>query len=148
MRTVFDPAAYAELRTRLRALAPTAPQRWGRLSAPRMLCHVGDQLRCALGDVPAVVRWTPFHNRALRFIVVHALPWPKGRIPTAPQMLATLPAGWAEDLATVERLLERVAARGESGPWPAHPSFGPIGGREWGWLVYKHTDHHLRQFGA
>jgi hypothetical protein len=30
----------------------------------------------------------------------------------------------------------------------AHPSFGRLSGREWGILVYKHTDHRLRQFGV
>ncbi|WP_209332765.1 DUF1569 domain-containing protein [Lunatimonas salinarum] len=29
-----------------------------------------------------------------------------------------------------------------------HPFFGPLNTREWGLVVYKHLDHHLRQFGA
>jgi hypothetical protein len=28
------------------------------------------------------------------------------------------------------------------------PLFGPLTGREWGALAYKHADHHLRQFGV
>jgi len=26
--------------------------------------------------------------------------------------------------------------------------FGKLSGKEWGELMYKHIDHHLRQFGA
>lgn len=29
-----------------------------------------------------------------------------------------------------------------------HPFFGPLNHLEWGILVWKHTDHHLRQFGV
>ncbi len=29
-----------------------------------------------------------------------------------------------------------------------HPFFGPLSHQEWGVLVWKHTDHHLRQFGV
>ena len=29
-----------------------------------------------------------------------------------------------------------------------HPFFGPLTPSEWAILMYKHLDHHLRQFGA
>jgi cytosine/adenosine deaminase-related metal-dependent hydrolase len=29
-----------------------------------------------------------------------------------------------------------------------HVAFGPLTAREWSNLLYKHLDHHLRQFGA
>jgi hypothetical protein len=28
-----------------------------------------------------------------------------------------------------------------------HPIFGTMSPQDWGVLLYKHTDHHLRQFG-
>jgi hypothetical protein len=63
-------------------------------------------------------------------------------------MQSTRPGKWEEDLARAEALLQEMARRGPSGPWAEHPAFGQMQGREWGWLVYKHTDYHLRQFGA
>jgi hypothetical protein len=32
--------------------------------------------------------------------------------------------------------------------WPLHPIFGRMSLRAYGVLAYKHTDHHLRQFGV
>ena len=32
--------------------------------------------------------------------------------------------------------------------WPEHPAFGHLSSRDWGALVHRHVDHHLRQFGA
>lgn len=31
---------------------------------------------------------------------------------------------------------------------PEHPAFGPLSGKAWGFLVSRHIEHHLRQFGA
>ena len=41
-----------------------------------------------------------------------------------------------------------VSSTCREGEGPAHPLFGPMTWREWGVATYKHTDHHLRQFGA
>ena len=32
--------------------------------------------------------------------------------------------------------------------WPLHPAFGRLSTNEWGVLGYKHTNHHLTQFGV
>jgi hypothetical protein len=149
MRSVFEPGDRGSLARRLRALRPDAAARWGRMDAPRMLCHIADQMRMALGEVPARPRLiAPLQNRALRFVAVYLLPWPKGRIPTVPEMQSTRAGVWDDDLASTEALLEAVARRGPDGRWAEHPAFGPLSGREWGWLVHKHIDHHLRQFGG
>jgi hypothetical protein len=29
-----------------------------------------------------------------------------------------------------------------------HPFFGPLKAEQWAILMYKHVDHHLRQFGV
>jgi hypothetical protein len=51
-----------------------------------------------------------------------------------------------------KRLLERIsrfASAGSNGctQYP-HSFFGPLTPDEWAILMYKHLDHHLRQFGA
>jgi hypothetical protein len=148
MRSVFEATDRDSLSRRLHTLHPEQPARWGRMDVRQMLCHIADQMRVALGELPAQPRRTPFRNPALRFLAVHLLPWPKGRIPTLPEMRSTRPGVWEEDLARAEALLQAVAQRGADGAWAEHPAFGQMSGREWGWLVYKHVDHHLRQFGA
>jgi len=45
-------------------------------------------------------------------------------------------------------LMERIGAGPREGDGPVHPLFGRLSFREWGVATYKHTDHHLRQFGA
>lgn len=131
---------------RLQRVRPDAPSEWGRLTAPRMLCHVADQMRVALGDIST----TPVHTLAtrtfLKFLVVHTgLKPPRGKIQTAPEMLSTQPHSWEADLAAC---LELVARVGRGTASAVHPMFGPMSPDEWGRLCWKHLDHHLVQFGA
>jgi hypothetical protein len=53
----------------------------------------------------------------------------------------------AERAALLE-LLERIGTGPADGAGAAHPLFGPLNRREWGVATYKHTNHHLKQFGA
>jgi hypothetical protein len=45
-------------------------------------------------------------------------------------------------------LLDRAASARTTDTWPEHPAFGKLSTRAWGVLIYRHMDHHLRQFGA
>ncbi|MEO8636035.1 MAG: DUF1569 domain-containing protein [Gemmatimonadales bacterium] len=146
MPTIQQPADRAALVGRLRRLTPTTQPGWGRLTAPRMLCHLSDQLRVALGDLPARQRSTWFTRTVARWLIIHTgLRAPPGKVPTLPEMLTTEPGGWAGDLARVESLLERASG---AASFAAHPAFGPLSQREWAVLAWKHVDHHLRQFGV
>ena len=46
-------------------------------------------------------------------------------------------------------LAERIQAYGETGALTTEPHvfFGPLAPEEWDRLMWKHLDHHLRQFG-
>lgn len=146
MNTVFRPECRTALVRRLQALRPDDAPRWGRMNAPQMVVHVGEQIRMALGELPTAPMRTPLRYFPIAQLVVYWLPWPKG-VPTAPELLVRLPATWNDDLAAVGTLLEKCASRGAPGRWPEHPAFGHLSGRAWGVLLYRHTDHHLRQFG-
>jgi hypothetical protein len=148
MATLFDPAARAALRARAVRLTPDAAGRWGRLTAHEMVCHVSDQLRVALGDVPTAQKPMFLTNRLLRELFVFVLPWPKGKMPTAPEMQSSRPGDWARDVETLGALLDRFGTRQPDGTWAPHPAFGRLSGREWGRLCHKHTDYHFQQFGV
>ncbi len=66
---------------------------------PRMLCHLADQLRVALGDLSSKPVHTFASRTLLKFMVVNTgLEPPRGKIQTAPEMLASRPAAWEADL--------------------------------------------------
>ncbi len=146
-RSLADAHTRAEVTTRLASLTPADTARWGRFNAPRMLAHVTDALRMAVGDLPCEAKDIPFAKSfPLKQLIIYWLPFPKGT-PTAPELLARAPAPWAEELAACSTLLERFVPGQGPRQWPAHPAFGQMNEREWGVLAYRHLDHHLRQFG-
>ena len=146
-KTMFERGAREELRRRMESIDPGRPPQWGKMNAGQMLAHVNASLAMATGELATQPKKTPLANPLLRWLVIHALPWPKGT-PTAPELLSTPPGEWRAELARFRDLLERAGARPPEGDWPVHPAFGKMGGKHWGVLVYRHLDHHLRQFAA
>jgi uncharacterized protein DUF1569 len=146
VRTLLSNEDRALIVRRLQHARPDSKAAWGSLNAPRMLCHVADQMRVALGDIPA----RPTHSFASRtlvkFLVINTgFEPPRGKIQTAPEMLTSQPTAWDADLVACVDLAERVG-RGTASA--VHPAFGPLSPQEWGRLCWKHLNHHLVQFGV
>ena len=147
-KTIFNEADRAELLQRLDRLTPDAAARWGRMTAPRMICHLADSLRVSSGEFPAEFRKGPLANPVARWLLAYVVPFPKARAETAPEMLATTPSDWQADLSAARAQLLAAAERGPDGKWALHPAFGEVSGELYGVFIHKHFDHHLRQFGV
>ena len=147
MKTIFDEATRSELLQRFRNVAPDRHPQWGRLTAPKMLAHVGDQLRMALGEIPPSQPKGFLSTRLGSWLAIYVMPWPHG-FKGPREAFTTVPATWDRDLDELAALLRRVGEGDVKAAWPKHPLFGKLTGKDWGALSYKHLDHHLRQFSA
>ncbi len=147
MKSLFNNNDRSHLSERLDALTEESKPQWGKMSCEQMLAHVADGIRMALGELPVQSRSGPLRFRPLRHAIIYWLPFPKGA-PTAPELLARSAEDCMCEVIDIKSLLERFAARDEIQEWPEHPAFGQISRRDWGVLIYKHIDHHLRQFGV
>lgn len=146
---LFNDTDRQALAERIRRLTPDAERRWGTMTPGRMICHVADQIRVALGEIPSSSSASgPLTWPGLKQFAIYVLPWPKGKIQTAPSMLTTKPDDFEADREAVLRLMERFAERGPEAPLTPHPLFGKLSGKNWGALAARHIDYHLRQFGA
>lgn len=136
----------AAILRRLRSLTPQHQRRWGTMNAHQMLCHVSDQMRVSLGDLPARRMRRGLGSQIARLYAIHtSLPWPRGKVRTAPEMLTAKPSGWDADVRACEALIARF---GRERPQAVHPAFGPLTPREWGILAAKHLSYHFTQFGV
>jgi hypothetical protein len=148
MSTVFNLDDRLTLARRIDALAIDTAPHWGRMDCPQMLAHLSDGVRMALGELRVTTRGPrPLRIRPIAHAVIHWLPFPKGA-PTAPELLARRPTDCDSERADLKHLLERLGAMEGAREWPEHPAFGRLNSRDWGTLVHRHVDHHLRQFGA
>jgi hypothetical protein len=143
--TLLNPIDRGGILSRLRRLDSSQQPLWGRLTAPQMICHLADQLRVAVGDLPTRRTDNLASRTILKWLVVYSpMQAPPGKVQTAPEMLTTQPSSWSADLQAVESLIQRL---GTTPTQAVHPFFGPLTHGGWGRLAWKHLDHHLRQFG-
>ena len=148
MRTVADSRVLEGLVRRLERLTPATPRRWGTLCAHEMLCHLADASASVLarsggGDAPT--------RRVRKLLALYtSIPWPHDlrTPPHVDQRIGGTPPGvFALDR---ERAIAGLRALGSAPPnaFPtAHGHFGAMIPRDWQRWGYRHTDHHLRQFG-
>ncbi len=147
MPTIWNDVDRADLVRRAWTLTPTATARWGRFSVGGMMAHLNDATRMATADLdvpgkaPAFLKWA-----AVRYLMIHVLPMPKSA-PTAPALLArTSSADLEQEQQSFQTLFDALGRCEKLAP--SHPAFGAMTRDDWGALIHKHTDHHLRQFGA
>jgi hypothetical protein len=150
MKTVADPEVLRGLVHRLRMLKPETARRWGTMTAHEMLCHLGDASEMVLRIRPRV-KPVPIRRRALVKAIFLWSPvrFPHG-VPTNPmhdpRADGTKPSEFDRDLARAVAALEGIASS-LGNLEPAHGNFGTMTINDWQRWAWKHTDHHLRQFG-
>ena len=147
MKSIWQDEDRQEINDRLTRVAWDRPAAWGKFTAPRMICHLADSLKMAMGDLPVASKHLPIRYPPLKQFIIYVAPFPKGA-PTAPELLARAPREFSSDIADVQALLARAGSARTTDTWPEHPAFGKLSKRAWGVLIYRHMDHHLKQFGA
>lgn len=151
MKNWFDPGDPDAVLQRLERLTPDARPRWGALSAREMLCHLADLARVALGEKTARRVDGPLRLPGIAHAVVWLLPWPKGA-PTAPEALPgrgmTEPREFQADKRALIEVLGRFGTTPADQAFAPNPVFGSLSRRGWGRFMWRHVDHHLRQFGV
>jgi hypothetical protein len=151
MKTVARPEVLHSVVARLEALDPASRRRWGTLTPHEMLCHLGDASEMVLRIRPRV---KPLPERRRPLVKALALwspiRWPRGwRTNPAhdPKAGGTRPSEFARDRARAIDALKRIAAASPGTLEPVHGLFGTMSLADWQRWAYKHSDHHLRQFG-
>ena len=148
MGSILNERDRTEIVRRVQSLSASSTGRWGSMSVASMLQHLRLSARMALGELPVPsAKKRAFQMFPLKHLILYVLPFPKGA-PTARELKPSVPVSFEEERAALLELLERIGTGPSDGDGPAHPLFGSLTWREWGVATYKHTDHHLRQFGA
>lgn len=121
--------------------------RWGKMTAPQMLAHLTDWMMMAKGELPTLFRNGFLQFAPVKQLAIYWLPFPKG-VPTAKELISRVPSDWKTERAALCNHMNSFETMHPDGTWPVHPAFGMLSPEAWGVLGYRHTDHHLRQFGV
>jgi hypothetical protein len=145
----MDEAVVVELQQRLERVTVETVRLWGRMSAAEMICHVREAYRGVLGQstLTPLIKM-PLPGPVMKWFALRTpMPWPQG-VPTVRELEVgqpgMLPGDLAEDTAQAVEAMKRFRTEiaGQS-----HPIFGAMRRTDWLCWGYRHTDHHLRQFG-
>ena len=148
MKTLFASADRDAILSRIASLRPNSERQWGKMNPSQMLCHCAVALEAATGDRPMKQKFlgkiiTPF----IRSSALGEKPFGKNS-PTDPSFVISDERDFAAERTRLVNLIHRFAERGPTfAANETHAFFGKLSGEEWGSLMYKHIDHHLRQFG-
>jgi len=149
MKNIFDAATLEEIKQRIGTLRPESKRKWGKMEVAQMLAHCSAALEVAAGK-----------KRLPRMFIGRILgPFFKSRFyndrpfkknsPTDKSFLVIDRRNFEKEKARLLDLITQFSTGGEAAcTRHPHSFFGKLTPRQWGMGMYKHLDHHLKQFAA
>ncbi|MEQ8414194.1 MAG: DUF1569 domain-containing protein [Imperialibacter sp.] len=147
MKTIFDKNTTASLIQRIRSLTAEQPNKWGKMSAYQMLkhCTLSEEMFLGKKKYERLFIGRLFGGMALKGMLKNEDPMKQNQ-PTHPEFKIKGVGNFDTEREKWIKLLHEYEV------FPStdfvHPFFGAMNKEQIGQYVYKHTDHHLRQFNA
>jgi hypothetical protein len=147
MKSLFNAAENRELIDRIGKLTPSTPALWGKMRVDQMLAHCQAPFKVAYGELNL--------KRGLIGLLFGGMakkqmsgnkPF-KQNLPTHPKFLVADQRVFNEEKEKLESCIVRFN-NPKAIVLDTHPFFGKMSPDEWDNLMWKHLDHHLRQFGV
>lgn len=150
MKNMFEPERASEVKHRLARLTPESARQWGTMSVAQALAHCTAGVKMAAGEIRP--------QRALIGRILGPIIKPlalgndnpiRRNSPTAKDLVVADARDFETERNRLYECIDRFAAAGPDGcTTHPHAFFGRLTPEQWATLMYKHLDHHLRQFGA
>jgi hypothetical protein len=147
---IFTPEVTNNLLQRIETLTPSTQAQWGKMNVAQMVAHCNVTYEMMYENIH------PKPNAILKFIlkllvkkkVVDETTYPKNSS-TAPQFVIKVEKDFHKEKERLIQYMKKTQELGENyfDGRESH-SFGSLTKDEWNNMLYKHLDHHLRQFGA
>jgi hypothetical protein len=150
MKNLFEAARVGEVKQRIAQLRPDSERLWGKMNAAQALEHCSRGMEMALGDkTPPRVFVGRIIGRMVKPKVMGNDEPLRRNSPTAKELVVQDERDLGTERERLCGLIDRFAAAGPKGcTTHPHTFFGRLTPEEWATLMYKHLDHHLRQFGV
>lgn len=147
MKTLFDIAVADELMARIDTLSSSAEKQWGKMNVAQMLAHCTTVLHMGIGIVNPkreLIGW--LIGPLVKSNYYNEKPFDRN-VPT------TFPVKEQKNFDRErQQLKQNIITFQENGAGKCtthpHPFLGRLTPEQWGIGMYKHLDHHLRQFGV
>lgn len=149
MKNLFEREAVDEVISRIDKLQPSSPRQWGKMDVAQMLAHCCAAMDMASGRLnPPRLLIGRLIGPLFKSVYTNEKPFSKDN-PTSNDLRVS---NERDFLREQQQLREKVRQFHDGGAGKCtrhpHPFFGALTPQQWSRGMYKHLDHHLRQFGA
>jgi hypothetical protein len=150
MNNLFEPARVKEVKDRMAQLTPDTKRVWGQMNPAQALEHCSRGIELAVGDRrPPRALMGRIMGRIVKPLALGNNEPMRKNSPTVPGLVVQDERYLGMERERLCGLIDRFAAAGPAGcTTHPHTFFGRLTPDEWATLMYKHLDHHLRQFGV
>ena len=150
MKNLFEAAKVEEVKERMALLSPDSKRLWGKMNAPQALAHCSAAMEMAVGDrIPPRMLLGQIIGRMVKPMALGNDEPMRRNSPTVKGLVIQDERDLGMERERLCGLIDRFAAAGPKGcTTHPHSFFGRLTPKEWAILMYKHLDHHLRQFGV
>ncbi|MCI0415934.1 DinB family protein [bacterium] len=147
MKTLFHETTVEEIQQRFEKLSDKTTSEWGKMNAAQMLAHCTATMQMPVGDIQ--IKKSPLSLIGWMFKGLFRNEKPFGKnSPTAPEFIMKDSRDFEVEKQRFLEAFQKLAKGPDAVKCFQHPFFGKMTCDDWGRLMYKHMDHHFRQFGV
>ncbi len=149
MKNLFEQDTVDEVILRIDSLQPASLRQWGKMDAAQMMAHCSRTMDMASGRLnPPRIFIGKLIGPLFKSTLTNEKPFGKSA-PTDKQLVVADQRDFAREQQELKAKIWQFYDGGEAQcTRHPHPFFGPLTPATWSRGMYKHLDHHLRQFGA
>lgn len=148
--SIFESETSQQLFTRIDALKPDSPALWGKMNVAQMLAHLCVPYEQIKGENTQHPPWflKIFLKLFLKKTLTNEVPYQKNS-PTAPAFKKISQHDFEQEKTRLKNYILEIEKMGaEKLCQRPSLSLGILQETEWNNMLYKHLDHHLKQFGV
>ncbi|WP_347553027.1 DUF1569 domain-containing protein (plasmid) [Pseudalkalibacillus hwajinpoensis] len=149
MKNIFNQLESEEILNRIDKLSPNSKPQWGKMDVAQMLAHCSSFQDIALGNSFPARGWLGILiGKFVKPIFYDDKPLPQN-MSTIPTILIVDKKEFETEKEKLKQKIITFQSNGsEKCTTHPHPFFGKLTSEQWGKGIYKHLDHHLKQFGV
>ena len=147
-KTFFNPANFYAIYNRMGLLKLTAKRRWGKMNVVQMVNHLKVATGSAIGMYKLKDESSFLWRVILKFLALRFLRRLPRNVRAAEGFKMEMNNVLDFDSEKEQALSVLKKAYATTNTFYIHPLFGKMSREDWGRLIYRHFDHHLRQFNS
>lgn len=149
-KTLLNEGDFHEMLSRIRSLSRESTPRWGSMNVSQMVSHCNKVMQVATGELILpetnwMIRTVGVLTKKEMWLFNNGIP---PYMPTFEAVKENSSCNLEECRQSLITTMDKFLLVERNGQLPQkHPLFGAMSHKDWGFLEYKHINHHLKQFG-